>query len=145
MVQSGVHYGLRARAAFRNRRSQAVLSAEDAHQPAAAATVGAGFRPGVMTKAELRRFPGRHAEYPPCEVRALWPLLLPTYTLRCLTRLGVWRDCMTPGRAADACKGCMVQGSHTAAVGRGRDPLPDHGGLPGVRLAPTLPMLAPLT
>ena len=63
MVQAGVHYGLRARAAFRNRRSQALLSAEDAHQPAAAATVGAGFRPGVMTKAELLRFPGRHADY----------------------------------------------------------------------------------
>jgi hypothetical protein len=55
MVQAGVHYGLRARAAFRHRRSRALLSAEDAHQPAAAATVGAGFRPGVMTKAELLR------------------------------------------------------------------------------------------
>jgi hypothetical protein len=63
VASAGVHYGLRARAAFRSSRSQAVLSAEDAHQPAATATVAAGLRPGVMTKAELLRFPGRHADY----------------------------------------------------------------------------------
>ncbi len=63
MVQATMTYGLRARAAFRPRSSQASLSAEDQHQPAAAAVVGAGLRPGVMTKAELLRFSGRQTDY----------------------------------------------------------------------------------
>jgi hypothetical protein len=63
VVQAGMTYGLRARASFKPRRSQASLSTEDQHQPAAAATVGAGLRPGVMTKAELLRFAARQTDY----------------------------------------------------------------------------------
>ena len=60
MVQG--QYGLRARAVL-GRRRRGELSAEDLLQPAAAATIGAGLQPGVMTKAERLAFGGRHAEY----------------------------------------------------------------------------------
>jgi hypothetical protein len=60
MVQG--QYGLRARAVL-GRRRRGELSAEDLQQPAAAATIGAGLQPGVMTKAERLAFGGRHAEY----------------------------------------------------------------------------------
>jgi hypothetical protein len=63
MVQAGVHYGLRARAAFSSRRLRGSLDAEDLHQPAAAATVSVGLRPGRMTISELRRFPKQQKEY----------------------------------------------------------------------------------
>ena len=63
MVQSGVHYGLRARAAYKPRRQQAALSSDDQHAPGAAAIVAAGFRPGVLTRPELLRFAGVQHDY----------------------------------------------------------------------------------
>ncbi len=68
MVQG--QYGLRARAVL-GRRRRGELSAEDLQQPAAAATIGAGLQPGVMTKAERLVFGGRHAEYLEARCRLL--------------------------------------------------------------------------
>lgn len=60
MVQ-GVNYGLRARAAYKPYK--AALSSDDQHAPGAAATVAAGFRPGVLTRPELLRFAGVQHDY----------------------------------------------------------------------------------
>ena len=61
MVQT--QYGLRARAAYKTSHQKAALSSDDQHAPGAAATVAAGFRPGVLTKPELLRFSGVQNDY----------------------------------------------------------------------------------
>ena len=61
MAQSGTHYGLRARTGKRQRRD--ALSAEELRQPAARAIIGAGLRPGALTKAERLQFSSRSKAY----------------------------------------------------------------------------------
>jgi hypothetical protein len=59
-----LQYGLRARAYTRPSRARtAALDGEEAKQPGALATIAAGLKIGVMTKAELLRFAGNQAEY----------------------------------------------------------------------------------
>lgn len=63
MAQDSVRYGLRARQTFTKRSLGAQLSSQEATQPYASATIGAGLRVGVLSKAELLRFRARSTEY----------------------------------------------------------------------------------
>ncbi len=94
MVQSGVHYGLRARAAYKPRRQQAALSSDDQHAPGAAATVAAGFRPGVLTRPELLRFAGVQHDYLRARHVPSLPVLEPVL-LKASTPVNLKRDDQT--------------------------------------------------
>jgi hypothetical protein len=63
MAEQGTTYGLRARKSAGKRRAGNDLSAEELSQPAARATIGAGLRPGALTKAERLQFSSRSKAY----------------------------------------------------------------------------------
>ncbi|KAK9805594.1 hypothetical protein WJX72_006757 [[Myrmecia] bisecta] len=61
---AAVQYGLRKRSyPFQQRRTDAAITGADLALPATKATVAAGLRPGVLTKAELLSFRGRSSDY----------------------------------------------------------------------------------
>ena len=98
-----------------HRAPKQVLSSEDLVLPAAYASIAAGLRPGVLTKAELVQFRGRHSEY--LDARSM---ILPSkrifrdklsYKLRDVRRnhiLQCWDADVTQYLIAEACVGTVL-------------------------------------